>query len=100
LSLNFGITYNSASSIGVNEVSGRILERYSGSQNRAKLLIDPNVSTVQFYSLVSSPKGYGRITVDAVVRCTPDDWNLVVVMDWSGGFWKKMVDDYSQIIVF
>jgi hypothetical protein len=65
-----------------------------------ELLIDPDISTVQFYSLASSVKGYGRKIVDAVVRGTPDDWNLVVIMDSSGGFWEKMVDEYSQIVVF
>jgi hypothetical protein len=65
-----------------------------------ELLIDSDVSTVQFYSLVSSSKGYGRKIVEAVVRGTSDDWHLVVVMDWSGGFWEKMLEEYTQIVVF
>ena len=65
-----------------------------------ELLIDPDHSTVQFYSLASSEKGYGRKIVDAVVRVTPDDWNLVVAMDWSGGFWERMLDEYPRIVVF
>lgn len=64
-----------------------------------ELLIDPEIKTVQFYSLASSQKGYGRKIVDAVVRGTPDDWNLVVVMDWSGGFWDRMLEEYQQIVV-
>jgi hypothetical protein len=64
-----------------------------------ELLIDINIRTIQFYSLTSSPKGYGRKIVDAVVRATPDDWNIVVVMDWSGGFWDKMMEDYPRIVV-
>lgn len=65
-----------------------------------ELLIDPDHSTVQFYSLASSEKGYGRKIVDAVVRVTPEDWNLVVAMDWSGGFWERMLDEYPRIVVF
>ena len=65
-----------------------------------ELLIDPEISTVQFYSLASSQKGYGRKIVDAVVRGTPDDWNLVVAMDWSGGFWDRMLEIYPRIVVF
>lgn len=65
-----------------------------------ELLIDPDISTVQFYSLTSSEKGYGRKIVDAVVRGTPDNWHLVVVMDWSGGFWNRMIDEYPRIVVF
>jgi hypothetical protein len=65
-----------------------------------ELIIAPDSSTVQFYSLASSQQGYGRKIVDAVVRGTPDDWNLVVVMDWSGGFWDRMIDEYPRIVVF
>ncbi len=65
-----------------------------------ELLIDPAISTVQFFSLASSEKGYGRKIVEAVVRATPDDWNLIVTMDWSGGFWDKMLQEYPRIIVF
>ena len=64
-----------------------------------ELLIDPAISTAQFYTLASSPKGYGRQIVDAVVRGTPDDWNIVVVMDWSRGFWDRMHEQYPQIVV-
>ena len=59
-----------------------------------ELLIDPDISTVQFYSLASSEKGYGRKIVDAVVEASPDNWNIVVVMDFSGGFWDRMLDKY------
>jgi hypothetical protein len=38
-----------------------------------ELLIDPDISTVQFYPLASSEEGYGRKIVDAVVRGTPDN---------------------------
>ena len=65
-----------------------------------ELLIDLDINTVQFYSLASTQKGYGRKIVDAVVRGTPDDWNLVVAMDWSGGFWDRMLEEYPQIVVF
>jgi hypothetical protein len=64
-----------------------------------ELLIDPDIFTVQFYSLASSEKGYGRKIVDAAVRGTPDDWNLVVEMDWSGGFWEKMLEENPRIVV-
>lgn len=65
-----------------------------------ELIIDPDICTVQFYSLASHQEGYGRKIVDAVVRGIPDDWNLVVVMDWSGGFWVRMLQEFPQIIVF
>ena len=64
-----------------------------------ELLIDPSICTVQFYSLASSQKGYGRKIVNAVVEATPADWNIVVVMDWSGGFWDRMLEQYPRIVV-
>ena len=64
-----------------------------------ELLINPSDKTIDFYSLTSSQKGYGRKIVEAIVTGTPEDWTLVVVMDWSGGFWQKMLNDYPRIIV-
>ena len=64
-----------------------------------QLLIDPDHRTIQFYSLTSSEKGNGRRIVEAVVRGTPGDWVLAVAMDWSGGFWAKMVTAYPRIVV-
>jgi hypothetical protein len=65
-----------------------------------RLLIDSENKTVQFYSLASSQKGYGRKIVDAVVRGIPDDWNILIVMYWRGGFWDRMLEEYPQIVVF
>jgi hypothetical protein len=64
------------------------------------LLIDPAIKTIQFYTIISSQKGNGRKIVKSVVEATPDDWFLVVVMDWSGGFWEKMMEEYPRIVVF
>jgi len=65
-----------------------------------QLLVDPDNRVVQFYSLTSSEKGNGRRIVEAVVKVTPTDWMLAVAMDWSGGFWAKMVTEYPRIVVF
>ncbi len=65
-----------------------------------EVLIDPAFKTVQFYAIVSFKKGYGRKMVSAVVAATPEDWMLAVVMDWSGGFWEKMTEEYPRIVVF
>ena len=71
-----------------------------GGITGVELLIDPDHSTVQFFSLASSEKGYGRKIVDAVVKATPADWNIVIVMDYSGGFWDKMLEEHPRIVVF
>ena len=65
-----------------------------------ELLIDPSAKVVQFYGLTSAVKGCGRKMVEAVIDATPEDWQLAVVMDWSGGFWQKMTEKNPRLIVF
>ena len=31
--------------------------------------------------------------MESVVEATPEDWTLVVVMDWSSGFWEGVLED-------
>ena len=64
-----------------------------------ELLVYPDNKTIDFYSVTSSPKGYGRKIVEAVVGAAPDDWTLVVAMDWSSGFWDTMIKDYLRIVI-
>jgi hypothetical protein len=64
-----------------------------------ELLIDAKYAIVQFYALTSSTRGCGRRIVDAVVGATPDDWFLAVAMDWSGGFWARMAQEYPRLKV-
>ncbi len=65
-----------------------------------ELLIDSESRVVQFYALTSSVQGGGRRIVAALVSATPEDWRLVVPLDWSGGFWRRMAEDYPRLVVF
>jgi len=29
----------------------------------------------------------------------PDDWDVVIMMDYSNGFWEKMSKKYEKIII-
>lgn len=62
-----------------------------------ELLVDVPTETVQFYALTSATKGSGRRIVEAVVNATPEDWFLAVLLDWSGGFWEKMAQEYPRL---
>ena len=64
-----------------------------------ELLIHPDHKSIDFYSLTSSQKGYGSQMVKSIVDATPEDWIIVVTMDWSGGFWQRMIEEYPQIVV-
>ena len=64
-----------------------------------ELLIDVPYKTIQFFSITSSVKGSGEQIVKSVIDATPDDWNIVVVMDWSHVFWPVMVERYPRLML-
>ena len=64
-----------------------------------ELLVDIPNKIIQFYSITSSVKGYGEKIVSSVVNSAPKDWEVVVVMDWSMGFWQVMADRYPRLSV-
>ena len=64
-----------------------------------ELLVDISNKTIQFYSITSSVKGYGEKIVSSVVNSAPKDWEIVVVMDWSMGFWQVMAERYPRLEV-
>lgn len=63
-------------------------------------LIVPDNGIIQLYFMTSDQKDRGRKRVKAVVKATPDDWTIVVALDWSRGFWKKMMEEHPRIVVF
>lgn len=65
-----------------------------------ELLVDESTEVLQFYALTSAVKGCGRKMVQAVVSATPEDWHVAVVLDWSGGFWRKMMAEHPRLVVF
>jgi hypothetical protein len=44
-------------------------------------------------------KGCGGKMADAVMKALPEDWNGLVVMDWSRGFWDKMKEKYNNLYI-
>jgi hypothetical protein len=65
-----------------------------------ELLVDTSTKVIQFYSITSSVKGSGDKIVSSIVNATPLEWNIVIVMDWSGGFWEVMAERYPRLVVF
>jgi hypothetical protein len=64
-----------------------------------ELLIDTAHRVVPFYAITSAVPGAGRRMVAAVVGALPADWQLVVLLDWSGGFWQRMAQEHQRILV-
>lgn len=65
----------------------------------AYLIIDIAYKNIQFYEITSAIKGCGGKMVDAVLKALPKDWNGVVVMDWSHGFWDKMKEKHKNLYI-
>ncbi len=65
-----------------------------------ELLIDVPNKVIQFYSITSSIKGCGEMMVVSVVNTVPEEWQIVVFMDSSGGFWQAMAQKYPKLVVF
>ena len=51
---------------------------------------------LDFFEINSSIKGNGSKMISAILTNLPYEWKLHVTMDWSGGFWKKMKEKYSD----
>ena len=64
-----------------------------------ELLIDMPYKIIQFYSITSSVKGYGEEMVASVVNSAPKECKIVVLMDWSMGFWQVMAERYPRLVV-
>jgi hypothetical protein len=63
------------------------------------LIIDIANKDIHFYEMNSAIKGCGGKMVDAVLKALPQDWNGVVVMDWSNGFWDKMKEKHRNLYI-
>ena len=64
-----------------------------------ELLIDIPNETIQFFYISSAVKGYGEKIVSSVLKATPEEWSVVVLLDWSHGFWPVMADRYPRLIL-
>ena len=63
------------------------------------LILDLAYKDIQFYEINSVIRGYGGKMVDAVMKALPKDWNAVIIMDWSQGFWDKMKERYKNLVI-
>ena len=61
-----------------------------------EILYDCNHKSLSFFGINSPTKGNGRKMVSAVLTKLPQSWVLAVPMDWSEGFWDKIIKEYSE----
>jgi hypothetical protein len=63
------------------------------------LIPDPDLQEVLFHEITSALKGYGGRMVAAVLGALPEGWSGVVVMDWSSGFWERMMARHRNLVI-
>ncbi len=64
-----------------------------------ELLIDSKNKIIQFFYISSSVEGSGEKIVSAVIKATPKEWSIVVLLDWSHGFWPVMAKKHPRLIL-
>lgn len=63
------------------------------------LILDYPYNTIQFYEITSAKRGYGGKMVKAVLSSIPEGWQALVAMDYSDGFWDRMIEKYDNISI-
>ena len=67
-----------------------VAEPHHPTATGVSLIVDFQQQYIQFYEITAAHKGYGQKMVVDVLDGLPPDWEVCIVMDWSGGFWGKM----------
>ncbi len=62
-----------------------------------QILYDTTYKSIDFFDINSTIKGNGSKMVAAVLKDFPNDWQPVVLMDWSNGFWDRMKEKYKYL---
>ncbi|MFT5813142.1 MAG: hypothetical protein ACI9VT_000882 [Psychroserpens sp.] len=62
-------------------------------------MIDSQNKVIQFFYISSPVKGSGEKIVSAVIKAAPKEWSVVVLLDWSNGFWPVMANKYPRLIL-
>lgn len=85
--------------LSTNDKKEPIVKDDGGNIVGVELLIDTQNKIIQFFYITSTVKGYGEKIVSSVIKATPEEWNIVVLMDWSHGFWPVMANKYPKLIL-
>ncbi|KJU84692.1 hypothetical protein MBAV_003115 [Candidatus Magnetobacterium bavaricum] len=86
-----------SSEINVGRVKTPITKPHHPTAIGVSIMFFFEYKEVQFYEMNSPIKGYGSKMTDAVMSALPKGWKAFILMDWSGGFWRKMVKMYSNL---
>jgi hypothetical protein len=62
-----------------------------------QILYSSSYKYINFFDINSPIKGNGSKMVEAIFKDFPNDWQATVLMDWSNGFWDKMIEKHNTI---
>ncbi len=62
-----------------------------------QILYSLSYKYINFFDINSPIKGNGSKMVEAIFKDFPYDWQATVLMDWSNGFWDKMIEKHNKI---
>jgi len=63
------------------------------------MILDYPYNTIQFYEITSGKREYGGKMVRAVLPSIPEDWQAILAMDYSDGFWDRMIEKYDNLSI-
>ena len=83
-----------------NEIKGGsrdpVAEPHHPTATGVSLIVDFQPRFAVLRNHCRTCKGYGQKMVAAVLDGLPEDWEVCIVVDWSGGFWEKMKAKYPR----
>ncbi|WPL12836.1 MULTISPECIES: RtcB family protein [Thiorhodovibrio] len=79
--------------------AGRRMSRTAAEKQFKPADLEAQTQGVVCRKCTSAIKGHGRHIVDVVVGAVPEDWVPMVLMDWSGGFWGQMAEEYPRLLI-
>ena len=87
--------------VASSEATGTRIKKPITTMNHAtavgvSIIYHIDYKALDFYEINSPVKGNGNKMISAILTNLPKDWKLYVTIDWSGGFWKRMEEKYSD----
>ncbi len=96
------IKFSPDSIIASNKVTGNRIKAPVTKPNHPTaigihVIFDFQFKAIEFYEINSAIKGWGGLMVDAIMNNISADWQVILVFDYSNGFWKRMQANYNHV---
>lgn len=92
-----GNSIQASSELGGNKLKVPVAKAFHPTATGVHLIYDFELKNMEFYEINSPKKGWGERMVKASLKHLPGDWKVVLVFDWSSGFWDKIEQKYKHV---